>query len=243
MMLKFIGLGLYDERDISVKGLEEAKKCDELYAEFYTSKSPNISKLEELLGKKVKILSRKDVEESDMLIEKAKSMDIGFLVGGDPLCATTHIELILRAKRAGVSTEIIHSSSVFSAVAETGLQIYKFGKTASVVRPEKNFAPESVYDTIKRNHGHTLLLPAVTHHMTANEAMKILLEIEKKRNEKIFTKDTKIVVVARLGGDCLIKYGSVGDLLDRDFGGPPHILVVPKNLHFLEKEMLETFGI
>jgi diphthine synthase len=36
--LTFIGLGLYDEKDISLKGLEEIKKCDKVYAEFYTAK-------------------------------------------------------------------------------------------------------------------------------------------------------------------------------------------------------------
>ena len=36
--LTFIGLGLYDEKDISLKGLEEIKNCDKVFAEFYTAK-------------------------------------------------------------------------------------------------------------------------------------------------------------------------------------------------------------
>jgi hypothetical protein len=36
-MLYFIGLGLADETDISVKGLEIVKKADRVYLEAYTS--------------------------------------------------------------------------------------------------------------------------------------------------------------------------------------------------------------
>ncbi len=36
-MLTFIGLGLFDEYDISLKGLEAIREADLVYAEFYTS--------------------------------------------------------------------------------------------------------------------------------------------------------------------------------------------------------------
>ena len=38
MTLYFIGIGLNDEKDISIKGLEIIKKCDHIYLENYTSK-------------------------------------------------------------------------------------------------------------------------------------------------------------------------------------------------------------
>lgn len=37
MSLYFISLGLGDENDISIKGLNAIKKCDLLYLDIYTS--------------------------------------------------------------------------------------------------------------------------------------------------------------------------------------------------------------
>ena len=50
--LTFIGLGLYDEKDITLKGLEIIKKSDKVYAEFYTAKlvGTTVEKLEKLFG-------------------------------------------------------------------------------------------------------------------------------------------------------------------------------------------------
>jgi diphthine synthase len=47
-MLTFIGLGLFDEYDISLKGLEAIRKADLVYAEFYTSclMGTNLDKME-----------------------------------------------------------------------------------------------------------------------------------------------------------------------------------------------------
>ena len=65
--LIFIGLGLYDEKDISVRGLEELKEADTVFAEFYTSLMPGLSirKLEEMIGKEVKVVSRRVLEEEE----------------------------------------------------------------------------------------------------------------------------------------------------------------------------------
>ena len=37
-MLTFIGLGLYDERSVTVEGREAIRAADRVFAEFYTSK-------------------------------------------------------------------------------------------------------------------------------------------------------------------------------------------------------------
>jgi hypothetical protein len=54
-MLTFIGLGLYDERDISVKGREAVAAADMVYAEFYTSRlmGTSLAGLEKFHGKKI----------------------------------------------------------------------------------------------------------------------------------------------------------------------------------------------
>ena len=94
--LVFIGLGLYDEKDISLKGLEEAKNCDVLFAEFYTSRlfGTDISKIERVVGKKINVLNREDVEESERILKEAEGGRVGFLTAGDPMAATTHVELL-----------------------------------------------------------------------------------------------------------------------------------------------------
>jgi diphthine synthase len=37
MVFYIVGLGLYDEKDITVKGLEIVKKCERVYLENYTA--------------------------------------------------------------------------------------------------------------------------------------------------------------------------------------------------------------
>ena len=114
----FIGLGLYDENDISLKGLVEAKECDILFGEFYTAKltGTNLGKIENLVGKRIKVLNREEMENGDVIIEDAKQNKVGVLVAGDPMTATTHIALKLNAKREGIKTRVIHGASIVSAV-------------------------------------------------------------------------------------------------------------------------------
>ena len=250
-MLYLIGLGIYDEKDLSLRGLEALKNCSEVYAEFYTNHfSGSLSNLEALTGKKTILLKRGDLEErpQDNVLKNSLHAQVALLVSGDPMVATTHIDLILRAKNLGIPCKIIHSSSIYSAIGETGLQIYKFGKTASLVYPEKNYFPTSPYDILRENQKnglHTLFLLDIkaeeNRFMTVNEAINILLEIEKQKKEGLFSLDTLCVGVARLGGETKIKAEKSSDLLKEDFGKPPQCLIVPGKLHFMEKEALELF--
>lgn len=248
-MLCLIGLGLYDEKDVTLKGVEVAKSCDRIYAELYTSPwQGSLENLEGIIGKKIVVLQRSDLEESSKkLVEEAKESDIALFVPGDPLVATTHPSLITDARKKGIVIKIIHSSSILSGIAETGLQIYKFGKTATVAYPEKNFFPKTPYKILEKNKKsgmHTLLLLDVKSdkkkYMTVREAIEIMLEIESQEKKGVFTESTKCVGVARLGGDALIKYASAKELKSTDFGKPPHVLIIPGELHFSEKEYLEA---
>ena len=161
MPLYFIGLGLSNEKDISINGLEAVKKCDIVYLENYTS-ILNCKKedLEKFYNKKI-ILARRNLVEDDEneIIENAKAKNVAFLVAGDPLVATTHIDLFLRAKKEGIKCHVIHNASIISAVGITGLQAYKFGKTTSI--PLQNDNVEAPYDALKGNLSlglHTLFL-------------------------------------------------------------------------------------
>lgn len=246
-MLVFIGLGLFDEKDVTLKGLEEAKKCDRVFAEFYTARLMGSSKekLESLFGKEIKILSRKEVEDERIILNEAKDKNIAFLTPGDPMTATTHVALRIQAAEMGIKTKIIHGVSIVSAASGLlGLQSYKFGRTTTLPFPEKDYFPESPYDVIRQNKEnglHTLILLDIKPDrlMTANEGMKILLRIEEEKKEKVITQDTLMCVVARAGSDdCLTSVDYVKALLNKDFGTPMHSLVIPGKLHFMEEEAL-----
>jgi len=252
-MLSLIGLGIFNEEDVSIKGLNRAKNADIVYLELYTSKwHGDIKKLEKIINKKIEILKRSDLEEkSENVLEKAKKDNIVLLIPGDPLIATTHISLLLEAKKKGIKTEVIHNASIYSSVGECGLHVYKFGATATIPFLEKtgNKIPISSYETIKENVRkglHTLLLLDVVSeknkYMTPNEGIEILLKAEQEKKYGIFTKNTDIIVFARAGSENpLIVYGKVKDLLKKDFGNPPYVIIIPGKLHFTEKEYLEFY--
>ncbi len=249
MSLYFIGLGLKDVKDLTIRGLDAVKKCDVVYFESYTSCfGTKAEELEGFFGKRVIPAGRQLVEESDEIIKNARQRDVAFLVIGDPLVATTHTDLWLRAKKENIRCEIIHNSSVFSAVAETGLQLYKFGKTSSIPFHDKSFEPENFYDAVKENMkigAHTLLLldlkPEQKKFMTVEEAIRMLLAVEKKRKENVFREETACVGCARLGADSAIRFGKAKDVAKENFGSPPYCLVVPSRLHFVEEEALNNY--
>lgn len=248
-MLYLISLGLYEEEDMSLKALETAKKCKKLYLEGYTNFfKDNAEQLTKFIGKKVMELKREDVENDvDKLLGEAKKTDIGILVGGDCLTATTHSSLILDAKKQGIKVGIIHGSSVFTAIAETGLFLYNFGRTTSI--PFDNEKVETPYDVIKQNNGlHTLCLldlkPEERKFMRATEAIRYLLSVEARKKEGVFTENTLCVVCAGLGsGKQVIRAGKAEDLLKQNFDIFPQCLIVPGKLHFIEDEMLNTFSL
>lgn len=251
-MLTFIGLGLFDESDISLKGLEAIRNAELVYAEFYTSSlmGTDLEKMEKLYGKKIRMLSREDVEQQPDWINEAREKDIVFLTGGDSMVSTTHVDLRLRAKELGIETRLIHGASITSAVAGlSGLQNYRFGKSISVPHPYRSrrdvlVITEAPYDTIKLNSElglHTIVFLDIDKdkgYMTVNRALELLLYVEKKRGEGVM--ENKIVVgIARAGSKKpLVKAGYAEKLKDFDFGAPLHILIIPGKLHFIEAEAL-----
>lgn len=163
MVLYLIGLGLCDEKDVSLRGLEAIKRCERVYLEAYTSVLLcDVSRLEELYGRPVIVADREMVEnEADDILEGAKEADIAFLVVGDPFGATTHSDLQLRAAAAGVPVRVIHNASVMNAIGACGLQLYRFGEAVSIVFFTESWRPDSFYDRIAANQAaglHTLCL-------------------------------------------------------------------------------------
>ncbi len=249
--LVFVGLGLYDEKDASLRGLEEVRDVQTVFAEFYTSLMPGLSveRLEELVGKEVVAVSRRSLEEEEgkEILRKARRGKVAFLVPGDPLIATTHVELRLRAEKEGIRTRVIHGSSIISAVVGlSGLQNYKYGRSVTIPFPEEGFVSETPYKVILENKErglHTLCFLDIKaeekRYMTVKEGLEALLKVEKKRKKGAITQETLVVGVARAGSeDPRVKAGYVRELVDYGFGAPPHTLVFPARLHFMEAEAL-----
>lgn len=242
-MLYVIGLGLDNEKDISLKGIEAVKKCNKVYFENYTSVfNASLKKLEKLYGKKVIEADREFVEDGSF-IEEARKKNIALLVIGDCFSATTHIALYLKARKSGIKVKVIHNASILTAIAATGLSLYKFGAVASIPFDNKNVV--SPYVILKKNKDmHTLFLldlnPKEKKFMTLNEAIDYLLRVSD--NKKVFSENTLCVACCALGSDReIIKVSKAKDLLKMKFNRFPQCLIVPGKLHFMEDEFLKFY--
>jgi len=243
MSLSFISAGI--AFDLTLKGVEALKKCNEIYAEIYTSPIPKeeVKKLESLVGKNIEIIEREKVE-SDFLVEKAKDKKIGLIVVGDALIATTHISLLIECKKKNISYSIIHNSSIISAaIGKTGLQAYRFGKSATLPYWKKNYEPTSPLECVEGNLGnnlHTILFLDIDKElgpMEGNKGLEMIEKIEERLGRKIIE---ELIVLSRVGyKDEKITYGKLDELKKKELGRPLLVFIVPAKLHPLEKEYLE----
>lgn len=269
MVLYIIGLGLHDEKDITVRGLEIVRSCDSVFLEAYTSVLGSVptEKLEAFYGKSVTVADRGMCENDadDLIIEPAKEKDIAFLVVGDPVCATTHTDLVLRAKEVGVKVEMVHNASIMGAAGACGLQLYNYGQTVSIPFFDDKWRPTSFYPKIQYNRSgglHTLCLLDIKvkepdfkammkgrteflppRFMSVNTAAEQLLEAEETHGEGAYDgKKTLCVGMARMGQPTQkIIAGTLQELTTADFGGPLHSLVICGHLHDLELDILKEY--
>jgi len=270
-MLYLIGLGLSDVKDITVRGLEIVRQCDRVYLEHYTSvlMAAEASNLEEYYGKKVILADRELVESgSDEILEGAdKGAKVAFLVVGDPFGATTHTDLVLRAREKGIETEIVHNASVMNAIGVTGVQLYNFGQTVSLVFFTDSWRPDSFYDKILENRRlglHTLVLLDIkvkeqTLHnllrgnkiyepprfMSIETAAQQLLEVQESRNETNYSATTPCIAVSRLGSPRqVLKAGTLEELSQYESGEPLHSLIILGNrIHDLESDYFMQWAV
>ncbi|KAK7853646.1 putative diphthine methyl ester synthase [Quercus suber] len=226
-MLFIVGLGLGDEKDITLRGLEAVKKCEKVYIEAYTSllsfglSSDGLSTLEKLYGKSITLADREIVEEkADGILSEARESDVAFLVVGDPFGATTHSDLVVRAKKMGLEVKVVHNASVMNAI---GVYIrVKEPSLESLCRGRKQYEPPR--------------------YMTINTAIEQLLEVEKTQGGSAYNEDTDCVGFARLGSeDQMIVAGTMRQLQTIDFGTPLHCLVIVGKTHPVEEEMLDFY--
>jgi len=249
--LVFVGLGLYSERDMSLQGVEEARTAETLFAELYTSLMPGLdtTKLEKLVKKRISFVSRRDLEDDcgKKILKAAEKGKTVLLVPGDPLIATTHVDLRIRAERQGIKTRVVHGASIVSAVMGLScLQNYKYGRSVTIPFSEQDVVVETPYNVIgenKKRRLHTLCFLDIKaeerRYMTVKEGLQALLSVEKQRRKRVVTSETIAIGIARAGSkEPVVKADSVNELLKFNFGAPPHSLVFPGSLHFMEAEAL-----
>jgi len=254
-MLTFVGLGLYDERSVTIEGRDAIHEADRVFAEFYTSRlvGTDLDALETFHGTAIEVRDRAGVEQDpEPVLDAAESADVVFLTAGDTMVSTTHTDLRIRAEKRGIDTRIVHGTTAQTAAGSlTGLQNYRFGK-ATTLPFEKahggDGVPDSVVATIEDNRArdlHTLVYLDIKvddphwaesddTYMTADRAAELL---------SVKFPDRLAVVVARAGSpDPLVVADTLSNLATRSFGDPLHLLVIPADLHPIEDEALSAIA-
>ncbi len=248
-MLFLVGTGV-SYNDISVQAVETCRNC-ELYIERYTSlvDDRKVEYLEGLLGRKISTLSREDLEDrAKETVEKANGKDIAILVGGDPLTATTHKILLIEAKKQGVKTKILHSSSAIPAImGESGLDFYRFGQICTISRWTDSYKPVSFYETIERNMAanlHSLILldyyPEKGTTLSAQEAVKELEAAENSYKKGIIDGNARIMLVQDIGTDKQKLIMTTMDAAESTKGWQMATIIIPAKLSKIEEETLNS---
>jgi len=238
MTLYLIGTGM-NKKSIPADALEILKTCDKIYLENYTVNFPYpIPELEKEYNVKITELSRTEVEDESIL-KIAKNEKVALLIYGDSLSATTHIQLILECKKQKIPYQVFHNASIMTAIAETGLQLYKFGKTASMPNwAEHTNKPTSFMNYIKQNQSidaHTLILTDIG--LEIKNAIIQLLESSEQTKIKL---PEKIIAFSNAGTpNQKIFYDTPNKLKDKNIQ-MPFCLIIPTKLHFIEEETLEN---
>lgn len=248
-MLTFIGLGLYDVTDISLKGLALVREADAVFLETYTSRmmGSTLQEMEALFHTSIEPVDRECIEQHPgVILDAAAEGQAVLLTGGDPMVSTTHADLRIRAARRGIGTRIVHGSSIVTAVCGlSGLQNYRFGKSCSLPFPARGWFPTAPFATVSANLRadlHTLIFLDIQDGrcMTVGEGIAILEEMAARSNA---SPPERYVGIGRAGSKdpCVVAGGSTR-LRSVDFGPPLHVLIVPATLHPVEEEYLELFA-
>jgi diphthine synthase len=229
-MLYMVGIGL-DDGEVTEKGRKALEEAERIFVEFYTNtETVDLGALEDEFGE-IQRLSRKEVEREDRILESAKEEKTAFLVSGDPLTATTHYDIKHRAENEGFKVDVCHAPSILTSVAETGLNLYKFGR---VVTLPENSRPESILEHIEGNDSiglHTLILLDIDY--DAEEAAEKLVEMR----PELETRES--VLVERLNQENEeVSTGNLGELEAQ--GGTPHSIILVGGTSHKEDQFLES---
>lgn len=249
MTLYFIGLGVANVKDISIKGLEAIKKCDIVFLEKYTNLfESSLEEIENFIGKKIFILKREDLEEKhEKILNLAKEKNVCILTFGEPFFATTHIFLRNEAIKNNIKTEIVHSSCSLCSIFSFGLSCYKIGKIITIPLRSKIFDyPKSIYNSIKFNKKvklHTVCLLDIdtekNEYLKPKDALNFLIELEKEFKENVISEEDLVLILSKVGYENEKGYfGKIKKIKELNIEIPA-IIILLSELSKIEKESLE----
>jgi len=247
-MLWFVGLGISGISELSDNTVSIIKNADTVYLESFTSPISETEKeqLANMCDGEFKIAKRWLVEDGNEILENAKKREVVLISYGDPYIATTHLELKTRAVTDKIETKTIHSSSIVSSlIGEIGLQYYKVGKILTIMNDPKSMI--TPYNTISNNllsKMHSVILLEYNEDksffLAPQDALSLLLDAEKIQNRKIISLDTFAIIASRIGkNDQNITSGKISNLIKKEFGNPPHTIIIPGSLHFTESNAVK----
>ena len=258
-MLWLIGIGVTGYKGVSLHALDILKKCDIIYFERFTSPLYeddlfNLNSLIEGYNKTKKIIpaQRWFIEDGNKIIEQAKNENVALITYGDPLIATTLTELDVRARKNSVNVDVVHAASgITSLIGESGLHIYKFGRTVTMMSSPQSAI--SVYNVIFDNllsGNHTLILTEFNsdHNkfffLDPIQVFKMLIEVEKDIRYNVFSEETFVIVASRIGTkQKKMISGKIKSLIGMDFETGPHSIILTGSIHFSELDAIRTLTI
>ena len=156
--LALIGIGPGKVSSMTLEAVELARHADVRLYEAYTAlwSEKSLKELEQEIGSIQRIM-RPTIEQPEDLFEMAKNQFVAVLVVGDPMQATTHIDLQLRAENAGISVHVVHGISITTLVpGATGVSNYKFGRSTTLTYPYGEWIVTSPLEVMLQNYSHQL---------------------------------------------------------------------------------------
>ena len=161
--LVLVGIGPGAVEAMTTEAIEIAKTADFRRYEAYTALWPEdeLANLVATIGPIEKVM-RPEVENPEEILGLAKDNLVALLVVGDPLQATTHVDLQMQAAEQGIDCKIVHGISITNLVTGAiGLSNYKFGRQTTITYPYNGWIATSPLEVIAVNRAqglHTLAL-------------------------------------------------------------------------------------
>lgn len=161
--LVLVGIGPGTVEAMTTEAIEIAKAADFRRYEAYTALWPEdeLANLVAIIGPIEKVM-RPEVENPEEILGLAKDNLVALLVVGDPLQATTHVDLQMQAAEQGIDCKIVHGISITNLVTGAiGLSNYKFGRQTTITYPYNGWIATSPLEVIAVNRAqglHTLAL-------------------------------------------------------------------------------------
>lgn len=243
-MLWFVGSGISGTDSMPTLASKVIRKADIVYVETFTSPGMDTHTIE--TDGQIREAPRWLVEDGRQILADANTCDNVVLVSyGDPMVATTHTELRVRAVSDNIKVSVIYASSaILGIISECGLHHYKTGRMATIMNNEK--ALQTPYNTTYQNairRNHTILLLEYDSEsgffLDPAEALRMMNRYETERRRGVFDASVYAIVASRVGMvDQHIISGYIKNLIHADFGKPPHSIVIPGRLHFTERDAL-----